>query len=486
MASLTKTELFAKLQDIEWEDFEAKEAKTDLPKSSWETVSAFSNTAGGWLIFGVRKTGTSFEITGVDKPEKIGQDFTTTLRSRKFNRKITPVARKFAMGGKHVLAFHIPLALKKPIYFDIPANTFIRSGSGDQRLSEEEIASLFRDSSFGAKDRELTTLRLKDLDKESLSRYRIYLKNVKPEHQYNELSDEELFGKLGVIEKGRVTFGGLLAFGTADAIGKYFADFKIDYFEIFGTSYTDAPNRYEFRLSDYPNVYEYFFAIYERIIKKIDVPFKLKGAFRDENQPQVKAIREALVNMLIHSDYFSPMKPRIRVFLDRIEFFNPGALPKPYLELKKGDISLPRNPTLARVFRTIDLAENAGYGFDKMFNGWRAHYLKDPVVTTGVDYYRIEFFFGAEPAKVTERVTANIDVKVPERVTVKVTERVTVNQSKILAEIANNQAITAQELSLKIGISVRKTKANLAKLKEMGLLCRIGPDKGGHWEVEKK
>ena len=57
---MNKTELIEKLQDIEWEDFEVKEAKSEIPKSSWETVSAFSNTAGGWLIFGVRKKGKGY------------------------------------------------------------------------------------------------------------------------------------------------------------------------------------------------------------------------------------------------------------------------------------------------------------------------------------------------------------------------------------------------------------------------------------------
>ena len=54
---MNKQELVQKLGDIEWEDFEVKEAKSEVPKNSWETVSAFSNTAGGWLVFGVKKEG---------------------------------------------------------------------------------------------------------------------------------------------------------------------------------------------------------------------------------------------------------------------------------------------------------------------------------------------------------------------------------------------------------------------------------------------
>ena len=61
-----KKELITKLEDIEWEDFEVKEAVSEIPKNSWETVSAFSNTAGGWLIFGVNKLGKKYKIFGLE------------------------------------------------------------------------------------------------------------------------------------------------------------------------------------------------------------------------------------------------------------------------------------------------------------------------------------------------------------------------------------------------------------------------------------
>ena len=55
----TNEELLARLNDIEWNDFEVKEASGGLPKSMWETVSAFSNTEGGWIILGVKEKKTA-------------------------------------------------------------------------------------------------------------------------------------------------------------------------------------------------------------------------------------------------------------------------------------------------------------------------------------------------------------------------------------------------------------------------------------------
>lgn len=78
---MTKEELVARLHDIEWDDFEVKAAKSELPKNIWETVSAFSNTSGGWIVLGVKQSGKTFEIQGVDNIEKLEQDFLGTLRS---------------------------------------------------------------------------------------------------------------------------------------------------------------------------------------------------------------------------------------------------------------------------------------------------------------------------------------------------------------------------------------------------------------------
>lgn len=79
---MTKEELIDRINDIEWEDFEAKETKSELPKNIWETVSAFANTSGGWIVLGVKQNGKKFEISGVDNAEKLEQDFLGTLRSQ--------------------------------------------------------------------------------------------------------------------------------------------------------------------------------------------------------------------------------------------------------------------------------------------------------------------------------------------------------------------------------------------------------------------
>ena len=119
---MTKEELLNRLNDIEWDDFEVKEASGGIPKSMWETVSAFSNTAGGWIILGIKETKvksvSAYEITGVEKAEKMEQDIISTLRSvSKFNVPILATAQLLYFDCNAVLAFHIPVSANKPVYF---------------------------------------------------------------------------------------------------------------------------------------------------------------------------------------------------------------------------------------------------------------------------------------------------------------------------------------------------------------------------------
>ena len=76
--------------------------------------------------------------------------------------------------------------------------------------------------------------------------------------------------------------------------------------------------------------------------------------------------------------------------------------------------------------------------------------------------------------------------KRPEKVTERVTEKVTENQAIIIREMEKNPFITAVSLAKILGISLRKTKENIKKLQQKGLIHRIGPDKGGHWQIVKK
>jgi ATP-dependent DNA helicase RecG len=470
---MNKPELLQRLTDIEWDDFETKSASDGLPKSIWETVGAFANGAGGWIVLGVSQKGKSFEITGVTSPEKPEQDFTTVLRSKnKFNVLINPLCKKYTIDGKTVLAFFIPSSEQKPVYFNSLANTFIRTGSGDQRATDAEINALFRDQLFGVMSaRPAPKTTLDDINRTTFVRYRDYMVRFNPSLSYNAMPEKEFLERLQIVEGEHLTYGGLLFMGKNLAINQTFTDFRVDLLEIPGRSYAEAEPRYTFRLEEQENLWDYYFAIIERLKRQVNMPFKMNElGIAVENSPQFEALREALVNLLMHTDYFSPAKPRVRIFTDRIEFENPGSFPLPIAELMKKEVSLPRNPVIAKLFRNVKLAENAGYGFDKMLK-WEKE-----------AYNKVSFDNSIAFSLVTFRLPESMETV--EKNEEKLGEKLGENQAKILEIISNNNYVTIPELSKQLDISETAIENNIAKLKARGLLERIGANKGGYWKVK--
>jgi Predicted transcriptional regulator containing an HTH domain and an uncharacterized domain shared with the mammalian protein Schlafen len=267
---------------------------------------------------------------------------------------------------------------------------------------------MLRDQLFGvmsAKPVEKTSIN--DLNQTTLRRYRDYMTRFNPSLSYNTLSDNEFLEKMQILEGNNLTYGGLLFMGKNLAINQTFPDFRVDFLEIPGISYSDAKTRYTFRLEEQENLWEYYFAIIDRLKRKVDMPFKMNElGIAIEDSPQFDAIREALVNMLMHSDFFSPIKPRVRVFSDRIEFENPGAFPRPIEVLLKKDISMPRNPVIAKLFRCAKLADNAGYGFDKMLK-WEKSTNTKVYFENSIDIALVAFSFSDIIEKQPEKTTEN-------------------------------------------------------------------------------
>ena len=480
---MNKEELLNRLSDFEWEDFEIKKASDELPKNIWETVSAFANSAGGWIVLGVSQQGKKFEITGLTNPEKIEQDFTTVLRSKsKFNVLITPKSKKYDINGLTVLAFYIPSSAQKPVFFNTLTNTFIRTASGDQRATESEINAMLRDQLFGvmsAKPVEKTSI--SDLNQTTLRRYRDYMARFNPGLSYNILSDSEFLEKMQITDGNHLTYGGLLFMGNNLAINKTFPDFRIDFLEIPGTSYADAKTRYTFRLEEQENLWEYYFAIIDRLKRQVDMPFKMNElGIAVEDSPQFDAIREALVNMLMHSDFFSSAKPRVRVFSDRIEFENPGAFPRSIDTLLKKDISIPRNPVLAKLFRNAKLADNAGYGFDKMLK-WEKSTNTKVYFENSIDIALVVFRFldTAENQQKTNRKSTESQQKTNG----KPTENRQNFEKQIITLIQSNPNISRKKISMEIKLSDSGVNYYLNKLRKANRIKRVGGAKGGSWII---
>lgn len=148
---MDKQELIEKLKGYEWKDIEFKEALWAVPKSAYETVSAFSNTDGGWLIFGVKEKGSEFKIVGVIDVDKVQNEFLNTIRSKEKISAFIPVQEdKLTIEDATILIFFIPEARRedKPIHLNgNMGKSFIRRGGSDQRCTDLEIRRFVREAS---------------------------------------------------------------------------------------------------------------------------------------------------------------------------------------------------------------------------------------------------------------------------------------------------------------------------------------------------
>jgi hypothetical protein len=185
--TMDKNELLQTLNGHEWTDVEFKAAGEDVPKSAYETVSAFSNTKGGRLLFGVGETTDGFEIVGVKNVDRVQNDFLSALKAdNKVNHDVPVTSELITIDGKTVLVFSIEESSRqnKPVYLngDI-RRTFIRRGGGDQRCSMPEIERFLRDATGERWDGETVDIEFNEaIDRESLKWYRALFNERNPGH----------------------------------------------------------------------------------------------------------------------------------------------------------------------------------------------------------------------------------------------------------------------------------------------------------------
>lgn len=481
---MTKEELIARLQDIEWSDFEVKAAKSDLPKSIWETVCAFANGSGGWIVLGVKQRAQSFEIHGVDNVEKLEQDFFCTLRSQKFNVKLFAIAYKYDIEGKRVLAFFIPSSETKPVYIGSPANTFIRMGSGDQRATQHEVMALFRDQSFGVRsEQSVPDTNIHMLNQSSLHNFRAIVRLQKTLTQYDGADDEEFCRKVGITDRnGCLTYGGLITFGEAPYTFRYIPTFCADYVEIPGSGKGAMTNNYTYRIPEQENLWDAAKIIERRLRTLVDTPMTgiSEYGLAEEDSSQLEILREAMANMMMHADHFSPMRSCIHVFDDRIEFLNPGGFPKSVDEIESQLTSLPRNPVIAKLFRLAKLSENLGYGIPKL-KRWEQLTGRKMTIHAAIDHVVVTFYFKnrQDDSSDNSGFNGNVGKNVGKNVDKKFSDR----QRQILEFMKESPMISLVEMSKRLGVSSKTVEREIARMSD--IVRRVGSKKGGHWKVEE-
>ena len=448
---------------------EFKPGLKGISESVYDTYSSFANTFGGRIIIGIRD-GTN-EIEGVTNPDARIQDIWNALNNPQVvneNILLPGDIQRLETDWGSLIIIDVPRADRflRPIYHKkLETGTFKRNGEGDYRCRLSEIAAMMRDKSEISYDSTiLEDMDFSDLDLETLHAFRNLMSAHNPRHRWNSVSDSDFAEYIGAVErdgeKSKLTIAGLLMFGKEHRIYREFPRFKLDYRE-----YKDYGNSWDYRLVTGDgtwegNVLNYYIHVSNRIVSELSTPLIIgKDMVRIDDTDIHKAVREALLNALIHADY----RGNLTVSAERrnhcIRITNSGLFRIPLSEAEKGGKSDPRNFLIAKMFSLIGLVERVGVGVNYILNTWEHDCRNTPSIT--------------EDTK-NDLVTVELPLEKEQKCGIR--------ERTILRYMADNPKITTKELSELIGVSVPTISNDIKSMTEKGFIAREGGPRG-RWVV---
>ena len=381
---------------------EVKKAKGGLPNSLWETYSSFANCYGGVIILGVQENkDSSWSTTGLDVKDrgKLLKQLWDTINNRKkvnVNLLKDDDVESYNVNGNLVIVIYVPMAKReeKPVYIndDLFGGTYRRNHEGDYRCTRLQVKTMLRDQAENTMDMEiLDDVPLEDLNYETIRGYRNRHRTLRAGHPFERLNDPEYLRSIGAAAISREdrqlhpTAAGMLMFGDEYNIVRHFPDYFLDYREMLDPTIRWTDRLYSSSGEWSGNLCDFYFRVYNKIIKDVKTPFVMEGGDRIDDTPVHKALREALANCLINADYYGARGVVIKKDTERIVFENPGYIRTGKVQMRKGGESDPRNKTLMKMFNLINIGERSGSGVPLIFNTWEEQGWKEPVIEEGFD-----------------------------------------------------------------------------------------------------
>jgi ATP-dependent DNA helicase RecG len=383
--------------EVEIKKASGKDGKGSLPKSFWETYSAFANTDGGDIFLGLEENeDKSVSVIGLPDTRRILQELFDLANNRQkisANLLSNESIEEITLYGKTVLRVHVPKAHRRvrPVYVgDNPMKgTYLRRNEGDFVADDARIKRMLAEQGEDAVDgRILKGFGVEDLDQETLNAYRNVFAARSPDHPFLNKPLLEFLYSIGAWRKDRetgfegITLAGLLMFGKLRPILEEVPHYILDYQE---RPEAKTENRWIDRITTdgswSGNIYDFYRKTYQKLIGDLKVPFRLEGAVRIDQTPIHEALREALVNALIHADYSGRVSVLVVKRPDMFGFRNPGLMRVPIEHARQGGDSDCRNRNLQKMFQFVGAGEQAGSGIPKIYQNWQQQHWRAPKIS---------------------------------------------------------------------------------------------------------
>ncbi len=426
-----------------------------------EDIVAFANTRGGTLLLGVRDDGAI-----------IGESLTNDMKAKinSLARNCKPIiAVGLSQVGK-IVAIVVPEGTEKP--YSCGSGYFRRLDGNTQKMSHDELRIMFAENEplpFEEK-----TVKGFTFDDVSKAKIRAFTKEAGI--RIGSIAVPGFLRSLNVADGTRVKNVGILFF--AKDVYDHLHQAQMTLLAFKGMDRLHIYDRRDVR----DDLLIQFNEAVAFLKKHLNVRSEIRGVNRvDIYEIPLEVLREALVNALMHRDYsITGTQVSVEVYDDRVEIVNPGSLPKGLSVRDLGKVSIRRNELIADLFFRLHKVERIGMGIRKMKEAMVAAGLREP--TFDLDgFFRAIFHRSPEFAMKEGTLGTEQTEKKPGVTTTQIATQKTIQ--KIVALILQKPEITRQELAMKLGITDSGIKYHLKKMQDKSLLRRVGPDKGGYWEV---
>lgn len=427
------------------------EFNESMGENVFKTVSAFSNTDGGILFCGISDKG---DILGFDCSQKPVRIITNKILDK---MGIHPNISCFEFDGKKVLRIDVEKSYN-PISYN--GKYYKRVGTTTTGMLGDELRDFFlKESNWDGLTNDYS---LDEIDEEALRRFirRAVSKGRLVADDAADLSD--LLLKINLLVEGKLTNAAIVLFGKDPQ--KYFTNALVRVLKFKnGVSISDRRVK--------GNLFRQAEEAEEAIKNSLNVKFEIKGKLtRDEvwDYP-LDAIREALINSIVHRDYFKyGIQTQIKIFDDKIWFFNPGELfgGMTIEKLTQLHPSSTRNPLIAEMFFKAGLVEVHGSGIRQMMKSLKNAGLPEPD-------------FKEEFAGFSVYMMKNVYTK-------EYLESIGLNRSQIQAVsyMQEHGSLTMSDfLRISPGISERTLRRYLVDLLDKKLIIAVGEKKGRKYEL---
>ena len=434
------------------------------PKSWCKSVSAFTNSFGGALIFGISN---DEQIVGLEDPKGDAEKISETIKTR-----LDPIP-EFKLrfhkteDGKFLVILDVNKGDETPYYYsgDGVLEAYVRVGNESVKATATELKRLVLRGKNTSYDSQNSTYKVDDYAFSKLKeRYKKWTGN--------SFDDKDLISFGLVNEQGDLTnAGALLADESPIRCSRLFCTRWNGLNKSGGA--VDALDDTEYSGSVISLIENG-----EAFIKRNCKMKWRKTANSREEMPEYveRSYHEALVNALAHRDYLvNGSEVHIDIYDDRMEIYSPGGMPDGSMIQDRDPLTVPstrRNPVLADVFNRLGYMERKGSGFGKIISGYE---------------FQINYNESKRPSFRSDRyqftvVMPNLNYDVPQGVPQDVPQDDPQDKLdvQIVDLIRKDRKISTEKMAIVLGVSSKTIKRHI---KEMDNVCYVGRGFSGHWEI---